>query len=111
MVNFDLIPLSEGQEGDFAILLTDNALSPYFSCGQTVYLLRSTLLVNGDIGLFYTADGMSFRQFCQDSEGNIYLFTTDRSARRQDLRIPAGSEKPVCYGKLLLKRPIPLPID
>ena len=111
MSDFDLIPLPEGQEGDFALRLTDNALSPYFAPGETVYLLRSTQLNDGDIGLFYTREGMSFRQYCADSEGIIYLFCPDRSRRRYDLRIPAGGEKPVCYGKLVLKKPIPLPMD
>ena len=111
MPNYDLIPLPEGQEGDFAVRLTDDALSPYFSPGGTVYVRRSTQLENGDVGLFYTQEGMAFRQFCADSEGIIYLFSLDRSRRGLDLRIPACGEKPVCYGKLVLSRPIPLPMD
>lgn len=111
MPNYDLIPLPEGQAGDFAVHLTDHALSPYFVPGETVYIRRSTGLENGDVGLFYTREGMAFRQFCADSEGIIYLFSLDRSRRELDLRIPAAGEKPVCYGKLLLPRPIPLPLD
>ena len=111
MPGYELIPLPEGSRGDFALRLTDGALSPYFSPGETVYLRRSIRLENGDVGLFYAREGMVFRQFCADSEGIVYLFSLDRKKRGGDIRIPAGSEKPVCYGKLLLDRPIPLPMD
>lgn len=111
MPNYELIPLPEGQKGDFALRLDDDALAPYFAPGETVYLRRSTALENGDVGLFYAREGMVFRQFCADSEGIVYLFSLDRKKRGRDLRIPAGGEKPVCYGKLVLKKPIPLPMD
>ena len=111
MASYELIPLPEGQEGDFALRVSDDALAPYFAPGQTVYLRRSTRLDNGDVGLFYSRGGMVFRQFCADSEGNIYLLCLDRSRSADDLRIPAAGEKPVCYGKLVLDRSIPLPMD
>ena len=111
MASYELIPLPEGQEGDFALRVSDDALAPYYAPGQTVFLRRSTRLDNGDVGLFYSRGGMVFRQFCADSEGIIYLFSLDRTRRGGDIRIPAGGEKPVCYGKLVLSRPIPLPVD
>lgn len=111
MTNYELIASAEGQDGDFAVRLTDGALKPWFSPGQTVYLRRSTRLENGDVGLFFSKGGMVFRQYCRDSEGIIYLFSLDRSRAEEDLRIPAAGEKPVCYGKLVLSKPIPLPMD
>ena len=111
MSNYELLSLPRDQAGDYALRVTDDALSPYFSPGDTVYLRRSTQLENGDVGLFYTRNGMAFRQFCADSEGNIYLFSLDRSRCGDDLRIGAAGEKPVCYGKLVLERPIPLPME
>ena len=109
MAVYEFIPRE--RNGDYAIRLTDASLVPYFSPGETVYLRRSTQLDNGDVGLFYADEGMVFRQFCADSEGNIYLLCLDRSRSADDLRIPAAGEKPVCYGKLVLKKPIPLPMD
>ena len=111
MSSYEFIPLPEGQAGDYALRLTDGALAPYFSAGQTVYLRRSVELDNGDVGLFYAQEGMVFRQFCADSEGIVYLLSLDRRKRGGDIRIPAGAERPVCYGKLVLSRPIPLPMD
>jgi SOS-response transcriptional repressor LexA len=111
VTNYELIASAEGQDGDFAVRLTDDALKPWFSPGQTVYLRRSTRLENGDVGLFFSKGGMVFRQYCRDSEGIIYLFSLDRSRAEEDLRIPAAGEKPVCYGKLVLSKPIPLPMD
>ncbi len=86
-------------------------LLPWVKPGSTVYILRRTDLSDGDVGLFYADEGMVFRQYCRDSEGNIYLFAVNRDYRAADLVIPAGGETPVCYGKAALPRPIPLPAD
>ena len=47
----------------------------------------------------------------EDSQGNIYLFCPDRTKKEKDLMIPAAAERPVCYGKVLLDAPLPLPED
>ena len=111
MPRYDLIPVDDPSRGDFAVRITDDSLAPLFSPGQTAYLIRSTQLRDGDVGLFYSTRGMVFRQFCQDSVGNVYLFSLDRSRRGEDLLIPHGGQRPVCYGKLLLDKPVPLPMD
>ena len=111
MADYELIPVPPGQDGDFAVRVDKGALGPWAASGETVYLRRSIRLENGDVGLFHTSGGLVFRQFCRDSEGIIYLFSLDRSRSDGDLRIPAAGEKPVCYGKVILKKPIPLPMD
>ncbi|MBR6115036.1 MAG: hypothetical protein IKQ10_07580 [Oscillospiraceae bacterium] len=110
MAFYELIPADESG-ADFAVVLDDGALAPYVPAGGTVYLRRSVDLCDGDVGLFRTEKGMAFRQFCQDSRGTVYLFTLDRSEKAGDLVFPVGSRYPVCYGKVLLDRPIPLPMD
>ena len=108
---FDLILPEESRDGDFAVRLDDSSFAPLFRPGDTVYLRRSTELSDGDFGLFRAESGMVFRQFCQDSQGNIYLFSPDRSRKESDLVIPADAPRPVCYGKVLLNTPVPLPED
>lgn len=108
---YEMLPVSPDAEADFAVTLEDDALAPLFGRGDTVMLKRSTDLADGDIGLFYSRQGIEFRQFCQDSQGNIYLFCLNRERKADDLMIPADAEKPVCYGKLLLDKPVPLPED
>ena len=111
MSAFDYIAPPEGSDADFALRLEDDSLLPWFKPGSTVYILRRTDLMDGDIGLFQSRDGMVFRQFCQDSAGNVYLFPVNRQHRHADLTIPASARMPVCYGKAVLSRPIPLPMD
>ena len=108
---YEMIPVSDDTRADFAIVLEDDALSPLFEPGSTVLMKRSTDLLDGDVGLFYSSSGIVFRQFCQDSQGNIYLFQPDRTKKEKDLMIPASADRPVCYGKVLLDAPLPLPED
>ena len=111
MALYERIPAPKTPDADFAVRLEDDALYPLFKAGQTVYLRRSAELSDGEVGLFYARDGMVFRQFCQDSRGTVYLFSLDRTRAQDDLMFPPGSELPVCYGKLLLKKVPPLPGD
>lgn len=107
----ETITVPEGQPGDFAILMEDSSLSPYVPQGGTVFIERSVELQTGDVGLFHTREGMAFRQFCEDCFGNVYLFSLDRTRRELDTMIPRGREMPVCYGRVLLPKPVPLPED
>ena len=106
-----MLPVSPGTDADFAVELEDDVLSPLFRAGSRVLMKRSADLLNGDVGLFYSTAGIVFRQFCQDSEGNIYLFALNREHKDEDLMIPASGEKPVCYGKVILDQLLPLPSD
>ena len=97
---------------DLAVTLRDDSLLPWFKADDTVYLRRSTELLDGDVGLFRSSRGMVFRQFCRDSQGTFYLFAVNRAMRSDDLFIPARRAAGlVCYGKVILPRPIPLPDD
>ena len=110
MSYYEHIP-ADRDDADFAVVLEDDSLAPWAGAGDTVYLARSAELDDGDIGLFAAGGGMVFRQFCQDIRGTVYLLSPDRSKKELDLRFPAGSRCPVCYGKVLLNTPVPLPLD
>ena len=111
MAEYELIVPEDGRKGDFAVRLEDDSFAPLFRAGETVYLRRSTDLSVGDFGLFRSVSGMVFREFWQDSEGNIYLFAPDRARREEDVMIPRSAPRPVCYGLVVLDRPVPLPDD
>jgi len=108
---YEMIPVSPDTDADFAVDLEDDALAPLFPAGSRVLMKRSTDLLDGDVGLFYSQAGIVFRQFCQDSEGNIYLFSLNRDRKDEDLMIPAAGEKPTCFGKVVLEQLLPLPMD
>lgn len=109
---YDPLRRDPKEDADFAVTVTDDSLLPHIKPGSTVYLRRRTDLRDGDVGLFFSEDGMVFRQFCRDSQGNIYLFSVNRAHRDRDLVLSPGRVKDVvCYGKLAADRPIPLPDD
>ena len=111
MAEYTLLPLQTGQEADFALTLGPDAPAALRKEGKIVFLQRRTDLLDGDVGLFYSTRGMVFRQFCQDSAGNVYLFSLDRDRPGDDRMIPPGGEMPVCYGRVVLASPLPLPMD
>ena len=111
MREYELLSGRELPGADFAVVLTDDSLRPYASRGDTVRLRRRVDLKDGDVGLFESRGGLVFRQYCRDSQGNIYLFSVDRRRKSADLVIPAGTPPPVCYGRAELGAVIPLPND
>lgn len=111
MALYETIPADLAPGADFAVRLENDSLSPYVKKGETVRLRRSVELRDGDLGLFCAGEGMVFRQFCQDSRGNVYLFQPDRRRKDEDLFFPADGPMPVCYGRVCLDKPIPLPAD
>ncbi|MBQ5568366.1 MAG: hypothetical protein IIT41_03880, partial [Oscillospiraceae bacterium] len=57
----------------------------------------------------FLARGKSvIRQYCEDSEGGVYLFAVNRRLRRLDLRL-GREESIVSIGKLITEETIPLP--
>ncbi len=105
------IPGRGKKDADFSVVMEDDSLVPFIRVGGRAYLRRTAELGDGDIGLFYSREGMVFRQYCSDSRGTVFLFSIDRSHKNGDLEFPSGSELPVCYGRLLLSRTPELPQD
>ena len=109
---WDAFPAPEGADVGFAVAVTDDSLLPWVKPGETVLFQRNTELSDGDIGLFETDGGIVFRQFCADSRGAVYLFAVNRAHAEDDRVIaPEKAASLVCYGRLELKKPIPLPMD
>lgn len=111
MNNYRTIPGRGKKDADFAVVVEDDSLAPFIRAGGKAFLRRTAELGDGDIGLFFSREGMVFRQYCSDSRGTVFLFSIDRSRKNEDLEFPYGSELPVCYGRLLLSRVPELPQD
>ena len=55
---------------------------------------------------------MKCKQYCEDTEGNIYLFSLNRARKDADSVISASSGITVfCFGRVLMPRRVPLPRD
>ena len=109
---WDAFPAPEGADADFAVAVMDDSLLPWVKPGETVFFQRNTELSDGDVGLFETDAGLVFRQFCADSRGAVYLFAVNRGHAPDDRVIaPEKASALVCYGRAVLRRRIPLPMD
>ena len=95
---------------DFAVRIAGDSMEPYIADGSRVYVSRMGGLAPGDVGIFFVDGDMKCKQYCEDSEGNIYLFSANRARRDADVMVSAGSGLTVvCFGKVLLGERIPLP--
>ena len=95
---------------DFAVRIAGDSMEPYIKDGSRVYVSRTNELSSGDIGIFFVDGDMKCKQYCEDSFGNIYLFSLNREREDADMTILASSGITVfCFGKVLLGRKISLP--
>lgn len=108
---FKYIPAGKNTNAGFAVRLENDSLFPCLRAGQTAYIQRTADLYDGDVGLFLTRKGLVFRQYCRDSRGTVFLFSLDRTVKKDDLEFPPGAELPVCFGKVLLRHKPELPMD
>lgn len=107
---FSTIDKASAPEGaDFAVVIEGHELEPYVRVGDRVFCSRSPLLRDGDVGIFLAGGKMLCRQYCEDSLGNIHLFSVNRSLNHLDLHLESG-EQVFCFGKVLMEN-IPLPIE
>ena len=97
------------KEADFSVVVSDAMTGSTIPDGSAVYVKANADIFDGDVGIFFYKDEMLCRQFCEDSFGNIYLLTLDREKADFDITVPKG-DRVICFGKVLLKKKIPLPI-
>jgi len=98
------------KKADYSVKLSGTMANPYIRDGDAVFVSAHADLEDGDVGIFLHSGKMVVRQYCEDSFGNIYLFTLDRKMKSHDITIPFDFPgKLVCFGRVLLKKRIPLP--
>ena len=104
------IPASS--DADFAVRISGDSMEPHISDGSVVLCRRGAVIHDGDVGLFFVDGDMKCKQYCQDYAGNVYLFSANRERKDADVFLPASSGITICcFGKVLLKKSIPLPVE
>lgn len=97
-------------KADFAVRIDGDSMEPYIKDGSVALCKRGAIIHDGDVGLFFVDGDMKCKQYCQDSEGNVYLFSANRKRADADVHIKASSGLTLlCFGKVLLSKSIPLP--
>jgi len=112
--DYVLIPKDENtpKNADFAVRISGDSMEPYIKDGSRVYVSRMCELTDGDVGIFFVDGDMKCKQYCEDSFGNIYLFSLNRERKDADVVVPASSGITIlCFGKVLLPKKPPLPRD
>lgn len=95
---------------DFAARIQGDSMQPYIEDGSIVLVCRNMPISDGDIGLFFVDGDIKCKQYCEDSFGNIYLFSLNRERSDADSHITASSGITVfCFGKVLMPRKVALP--
>jgi SOS-response transcriptional repressor LexA len=110
--DYILVPKTEDtpKAADFAVRIVGDSMEPYIADGSRVYVSRMSGLEPGDVGIFFVDGDMKCKQYCEDNEGNIYLFSANRARSDADVAVMASSGVTVvCFGKVLLNKRIPLP--
>ena len=102
-----------GQPGNFAYRIGDDTAEPYFKPNSIIYGDRNAAIQDGDVAIVQVAGGsVVCRQVCEDILGNVYLFFLNRARRDADITVNAKAGNRVeCFGKVLLDRRSPLPVD
>ena len=102
------IPVSVN--ADFAVKIDGDSMEPYIADGSVALCKRGAIIHDGDVGLFFVDGDMKCKQYCQDYAGNVYLFSANRKRSDADVEIKASSGITLlCFGRVLLEKPIPLP--
>ena len=108
--DFEDYEVSASSDADFAVRIDGDSMEPYIADGSVALCKRGAIIRDGDVGLFFVDGDMKCKQYCQDYEGNVYLFSANRARKDADVEVKASSGITLlCFGKVLLAKAIPLP--
>jgi phage repressor protein C with HTH and peptisase S24 domain len=94
---------------EFAVHVNGNSMEPYLPDGS-IALGMKRAPEDGEVGAFYLDGGFLVKQVCQDSQGNVYLFSLNRERSDADDIIwhDSGRELMV-MGTIIMDKRVPLP--
>jgi len=94
---------------EFAIHVNGDSMEPYLPDGSVALGVKRRP-VDGEVGAFYLDGGFLVKQVCQDSQGNIYLFSLNRDRSDADETIWHDTDRDLrTIGTILMEERIPLP--
>lgn len=95
---------------DIAVKIQGNSMSPYINDGDTVFVRRQTELNTGDVGIFSVNGSLYCKLYYIDQSRNLVLVSANPDMQDSNVIVNADSSATVvCYGKVLLEKPIPFP--
>ncbi len=96
---------------DFAIVMEDDTMEPFFPRGERVYFTRRETPEELQPGLFLYRGRLWVRQWCEDSSGSLYLLCANPRREAENLRLDRLEKSAcLCLGAALCKKPLPMPL-
>ena len=96
---------------DFAIVMEDDSMAPFFPKGERVYFTRRQTPEELQPGLFLYRDRLYFRQWCEDSSGTLHLLCANPRCESENLQLDRREKTAcLCLGAALCKKPLPMPL-
>jgi len=110
--DYELLPRSADTPplADFCITVRGDSMEPFIPDGSLVYVRRDAPLREFEAGVFFVDGDVYCKQWCVDYAGTLHLLSANPARQDANLRIPRDSGRScVCFGKVLLSRPLPKP--
>ena len=97
---------------DFAIRISGDSMEPWIPDGS-IQLCTRVAPRDGDVGAFLIEGEYLCKQVCMDVAGTLHLFSLNRTRKNLDRDIPRDEieRQVMCFGTVIMKRRVPLPID
>ena len=109
---YSFIPTAELPDGaDFAIVMEDDTMAPFFPEGETVYFTRRETPEELQPGLFLFRGTLYVRQWCEDCTGALHLLCANPQREAQNLHLNTREKTGcLCLGTALCKKMLPMPL-
>jgi len=96
---------------DFAVRVNGDSMEPWLPDGSVALGVKGTP-GDGDVAALMVDGAFYIKQICIDAIGNLYLFSLNRARKDADLTVWASAGSNVsCFGTILMKNRVPLPLD
>lgn len=96
------------QSADFALVLSDDCMEPFFKKGERVYIEARAELEEFEAGLFFVEGQVICRQWCQDYTGTVHLLCANPARERENIAL-RPYEKLTFLGRVVTKSKLPRP--
>lgn len=109
---WDFIPVPKGTDADFAVAVTDDSLAPWSKRAARHISGGAPSFTTATSGFLKRTEGSSSGSSAPTAAARCISFAVNRAHAEDDRMIPPDkAAELVCYGRLELKKPIPLPMD
>ena len=103
------VPINSPAE--FAVRINGDSMEPYLPDGSIAFGVKKPP-EDGDVAALMLDGEFFCKQVCQDSEGNIYLFSLNRKRKDADVTIWRDMERRLYgFGTIIMAKRVPLPND